>query len=452
MKKMLQAFKNFFHHIGKFIDKKIVVPITKLIVGVTKNFDKSGKFVENWLSRSNTLLFISLFCSIFVFIIIDQEIISFSKSSAEVLRSQPVEVIYNEEAYVVEGLPETVDITLIGSKTDLFIAKQSPTSAIRIDLSGLGPGQHKVNIKYSQSLANLEYMVNPSFANVYIYDKVSETKSLSVDVLNQDNLDSKLIINDVKLDRDKVIIKGAEHTLEKVVSVKALVDVDNLLSQAVGTQTLKDVKLMAYDKDGNTVDVEVVPSKIDVDLVITSPSKELILKVIPKGTISFGKAISSIDTSSTKVTVYGPESVLEGLNYIPIEIDVNGLKANRQYKIELDKPVGVKSMSVSSVTVNVTLDTVSEKNVDNVKIIFKNLGSNYTPNAASAADGSVTVNLKGVSSVIEGIGAGDIVAYVDLEGLTEGTHEVNVEIESTDPRVTYLSKTKKVTIKISKNN
>ena len=51
---------------------------------------------------------------------IDKKIIVFNDNSAEVLQNQPVKVIYNEESYVVEGLPETVDITLIGSKTDLF--------------------------------------------------------------------------------------------------------------------------------------------------------------------------------------------------------------------------------------------------------------------------------------------------------------------------------------------
>ena len=88
----------------------------------------------------------------FVFIVIDQKIVTFSQNSAEVLRSIPVTAIYNEEAYVVEGLPETVDITLIGSKTDLFIAKQMSTYDVSIDLTGLKPGQHKVNIKYNQSL------------------------------------------------------------------------------------------------------------------------------------------------------------------------------------------------------------------------------------------------------------------------------------------------------------
>ena len=41
---------------------------------------------------------------------------------------------YNEEAYVIEGLPETVDITLIGRSSDIYLAKQYPTNEVSVDL------------------------------------------------------------------------------------------------------------------------------------------------------------------------------------------------------------------------------------------------------------------------------------------------------------------------------
>ena len=53
------------------------------------------------------------------------------------------------------------------------------------------------------------------------------------------------------------------------------------------------------------MDVEIVPEKIDVDVTIASPSKELPIKIIPKGDVSFGLAISSMNMNETKVTAYG---------------------------------------------------------------------------------------------------------------------------------------------------
>ena len=184
MKKIIKVIGNFFHKIGSFFDRKVIIPITKLVVKITDKFDKSSKQFENWLSESSTLLFVSLIISIVVFIIVDQKVLLFSESSAEVLKSQPVEVIFNEEAYVVEGLPEAVDITLIGRKADLYFAKQSPSHDIVVDLTGLKPGTHKVNIKYNQALASIDYNVNPSTATVIIYPKISETRTLTYDILN----------------------------------------------------------------------------------------------------------------------------------------------------------------------------------------------------------------------------------------------------------------------------
>ena len=450
MKKTLKSISTFFIAIWKFIDKKIIVPITKLVLKVTGGYDKSGKRIENFLSKRNTLLFIALFSALVIFIVIDQQIVKFSKNSAEVLRSLPVTARYNEEEYVVEGIPETVDITLIGSKTDLFIANQISSYDVTLDLTGLKPGQHKVNIKYNQALTNLEYMINPSSVNVTIYNKVSQTKTLTVDILNKDKLSSKLVISDTKIATDKVIVKGSQKALDKVAIVKALLNVEDFVAQEVGTFTVKDVELKAYDAEGNIVNVEIVPETINVDVTITSPSKEVQLKVLPKGNVAFGKAISSIDTNVKKITVYGDQEVLDTLSYINIEVDVSDLSENKDYKVDLVKPVGITYMSESTVNVSLTLGAVAERDITGIAINKRNLKEGYSVNPLSKEDAIVTVNLKGVAGVINNINAEDLVAYIDLEGLGEGTHEVEVKVEKIDSRVTYTSKTKKVTVIISK--
>ena len=446
--KILKMIKNFFLKISSFIDKKIVVPITKLVLFISSKFDKNGRKLENLLSRTNTLLFISLVLAVVIFIIIDQKIIVFNDNAAEVLKNQPVTAVYNEEAYVVEGLPETVDITLIGSKTDLYIAKQSSSHDVMVDLSGLKPGTHKVNITYNQNVGNIDYMVNPSVATVIIYQKVSESRSLTYDILHQDSLDSKYVIKGINYSTDKVVIKGAEHKLKEVSSVKALVDINNLVNQTEGTVTMKDIPLKAYDSEGNVVDVEVVPSKIDADIELASPSKEVPIKAIPTGEVSFGRAISAINVSEPRVTVYGDEETLANLKYIPVEVNVSDLKENRQYKLELKKPVGVRSMSVNNVTVNVELDTVTNKTLDNVGIETRNLGDGLKVQAVDASSSTVSVTLKGVASVVDSITSDDLVAYIDLDGYTAGTYEVEVNVEGNDVRVQYASKTKKVKIRI----
>lgn len=437
--------------VGKFFDKFLIVPITKAVVKINDVFNGQGKFLENWLSKTNTLLFVSLFLAIALFIVIDQKILVFSDSSAEVLRNRPVNVVYNEEAYVVEGLPNSVDITLIGSKADLYIANQAPTGEVTADLSNLKPGQHKIELKYNQASSSIEYKVNPSNVTVYIYPKVSDTRTVTVDLLNQDLLDSKLVVDNVTLDTDKVVIKGADYQLKKVSTVKALVDVTSIAKQEVGTYTLKDVELKAYDADGNTVNVEVVPSRVEAKVKITSPTKTVPVKIIPTGSVAFGKAISSITQSISEVTVYGSSDVLASLQYIPVKISVDGIKDKTEYKVELEKPAGIRSMNSSAVSCTVYLDSVAEREIEGIKIDVRNLMDGFSAQGLTGSDTTVTVNIKGVESVINQITAKDIFAYVDLSGLGEGEHKgIIVQVEGTDVRVEYTVKTKTVDIGIYK--
>lgn len=448
--KIFKMFRIFFKNIGKIIDRRIITPITKLVVAITDFFSKLGTKVETWLTKSNSLLFLSLFLAIIVFVVVDQKVLLYSENSAEILKSQAVNVTYNEEAYIVEGLPKTVDITLIGRKADLYFAKQSPSHDINVDLTGLKPGTHKVTIKYNQALPSIDYKVNPSVATVIIYPKISETKTLTYDILNQDALDSRLSIGQVKMKDDKAVIKGAEHQLKQVATVKALIDVNNLPKQEIGTLDMKDVPLKAYDEHGNVVDVEIVPNKMDVEVEISSPNKEVPIKVIPKGNVSFGLAISSIDLSETSVIVYGDQESLDKLKNVPLTVDVSGLKEDHKYKVELTKPAGIRYMTVTNLNVNIKLDKATEKEINNVNIETRNLNELYTVQGVSMDDTKVTVTAKGVSSIIKSLEATDVTAYLDLKGYTAGVHEVEVQVEGSDSRIQFVPKTKKVKIKIVK--
>ena len=193
---------------------------------------------------------------------------------------------YNEEQYVIEGLPDKVDVTLIGSKADLYIAKQTASGGVTIDLTGLKPGTHKVNIKYDLGKTKIDYSVNPSIANITIYDKKSDTRTLTYDILNEDKLSNTLVVNSVSLDTTEVTIRGAEYKIKKVASVKALIDADDITSKAAGKQTINNVALKAYDSDGNIVDVEFVPAKVTAEVELSSPSKKVPLNFVPTGTMT----------------------------------------------------------------------------------------------------------------------------------------------------------------------
>lgn len=288
-----------------FFDKWLITPITKLILLITDFVKDHGREIEKFINKKQTLIVLSLFFAFAVFVLVDQNSNTILNKSAEVLYNQPVIAEYNEEAYVIEGLPETVDITLIGRTSDLYLARQYTSSlSVSVDLRGLTPGSHKVKLNYTQglkALKSIDYKIDPSSANIVVYEKVSETRELDYDILHKDKLDNTLILDSVDLSRNDVIIKGASYKLKQVATVKALVDIDDINNPKVGTFTLKEIPLIAYDSDGKPVDVEIVPNSIDAQIKITSPSKEVALQIIPKGDLAFGKSIKEFTPSISKV-------------------------------------------------------------------------------------------------------------------------------------------------------
>lgn len=449
MKKIIKKIGKFFHHIGSFFDKWLISPITKFILKITDFSKDNNKGIDRFLSKKSTLIIISLILAFVVFVLIDQESSVMADQYAEILYDQPVTAVYNEELYVVEGLPKKVDITLVGEKRHIFLAKQSPSKGVSVDLTGLSEGNHKVTLKYSQKLKSLDYKLDPSVVTVTLYPKVSETRSLTYDVLHSDDLDSKLSIDSVELDRDDVIIKGAQYKLDKVATVKALVDVDDIANPKAGDIELKNVDLVAYDTKGKVVDVEIVPTSVKAKVKITSPSKEVPVKVVPKGNLATGKAIKSADTSISKVIVYGSEEAVNSLEYLPVEIDVTGLSESKEYKVTLKRPTGITDISTKTLTVSVSVDNSVSREFADISIATENLDDKYKVQALSEADSRVVVVAKGSESVISLLDSTGINAYIDLEGYGVGEHEVPVKVKGTDLRVKYSSKTKKVKVRIS---
>ncbi len=436
-----------------FFDKWLITPITKLILFITDFVKNNGREIEKFINKKQTLIVLSLIFAFIVFFLVDQNSDTILNKNAEVLYNQPVIAEYNEEAYVIEGLPTTVDVTLIGRTSDLYLAKQYTSNlSVSVDLRGLTPGSHKVTLNYTQglkALKTIDYKIDPSTANIVVYEKVSETRELDYDILHKDHLDSKLILDSVDLSRNDVIIKGASYKLEQVASVKALVDIDDISNPKEGTFTLKDIPLIAYDAEGQPVDVEIVPSSIDAQVKITSPSKEVSLQIIPKGELAFGKSIKEFTSSVSNVTIYGEESVINEIDSIPVEIDVTNLSSDKTFNVNITKPSGVRDISSKTVSIKVTLDDVITKEFTNMQITTVNLDSNYNANAVSREDSEVTVIVKGSSEVVNNLDPATIRVTVDLSGYTTpGEYEVDVLVSGDDLKLSYESKTKKVKIRI----
>lgn len=450
LKKLGRAVYRFIEAIYKIIDKIIITPISKLMIMIMKLFRTNNKPFDRLLNNKIFLIVFSLILAFTAFVIVDKNADIMLNKSADVLTNQELKALYNEEAYVVEGLPDKVDITLIGRRADLYLAKQYPNDEVIVDLRDLRAGTHEVALKYNGTVSSVEYKLTPSTVAVVIYEKLTEARTITAEILNEQKMDTRYNVSNISFSRNEVYIKGAAYKLEQVAIVKALVDVSKIVNPSVGTTTLKDIPLVAYDSNGEKVDVEIVPKTVDATLDITSPSKEVPLRVVPEGNVVFGKSIDSITLSETKVSIYGDSESLNKITSIPVKINVNDLNKNTEFNVNLSKPSGVKEMSISSVVVKVTLDSITEKKVTGVSIETKNLDNGLVAQAASKEDSSIDVIVKGTENNLKNITADNIKAVVDLQGLSSGTHEIEVTVTGDDVKLSYTPQKTKVKIIIRK--
>lgn len=455
--KMVMKMKIFkpiiaiFKLIYRLIDKFIVVPLSRLVYRLSELLRNNSGKVERILNRPNVLIYVSLFLAIAVFILIDSKSIRLLSDEAEVLTGQKVNVIYNEEAYVVEGVPDKVDITLIGRKSDLYLAKQLGEHEVVLDLSDYKVGTYKVKMQYNHNIDSVDYKLDPSTINVKISKKISVEKDIEYDLLNEDKLSKKLNIKSVKLDRDSIYVRGSEDTLDKIAKVKALIDLKAANLTEKGTFTVDSILLVAYASDGTIIpNVEMAPNKINASVVVDSYYAELPVKVVTTGEIKNGYAISSLSSSVQKVGVYGDEEVIKKLQYIEAKISVDEITKNTNTSVALEKPSGVRYMTESTTNVEIKVDQEISKEFEGIILEYSNLANGYTAGMGPGTDNTVTVIAKGVSGVLDSFDTTKIRATVDLSGLTAGTHEVEVKVVSDDVRVQLIPKVKTVKIVIIK--
>lgn len=455
MQKVINFFGNLFKGIYRFFDKYIVTPISKLIFRIINNFNKKTGGLDKVLNRPNVLFYASLGLAVIVFLLTDSKVISLVENEAEVITNVPLTVRYDEESYVVEGIPEQVDLILTGRKSDIYLAKQLGEHEVILDLTDYeaSSSSYKVYLTYTKSVESLTYKLDPSYVTVTIKDRQSDLFDVSYDLINNNKLNKKLSVSDVTLSKTEVVVKGSEETLNKIASVKALIDLGNDTLKEAGTFNVDNIPVVAYDENGKLVNnITIVPENLSAKVVLDSYSENVALSVLTTGNLVTGKAIASIlvnNSPSFSIDIYGDKDKIADIKSVPVTINVEGQGNNgtKTYKASISKPNGVRHMSASNATITVTFGEEKQKTIEITDIKYRNLGDGYSPVANST---KISVQVKGVQSVIDAINPDNITAYVDLTGLGAGDYELDVKFDNNDPKITLIS-LNKVNIKISKN-
>ncbi|MBR1748705.1 MAG: hypothetical protein IJ743_02795 [Bacilli bacterium] len=444
MSKLAKALKTLFKKLYKILDEAIITPISRAIYFLFNKLKNNPVHLEKFLNRPIVLVYVSLILAVTVFFLVDSQVITLVETEAEILASEPVNIIYNKEAYVVEGLVEHVDVILTGRKSSLYLAKQLGEHEVVLDLSDYEASNtpRKVALTYNQSVGNISYKLDPAFATVVIKKKVSEQRNVSYELLNEEKLNERFSISNVTLNQSQVVVKGSEDTLAKIATVKALIDLSNNKFTEAITYDIDNIPMKAYDSNGNVIDaVEIVPTTIGASISFSTYKATVPLVVSTTGDLVAGKAISTITINGKTnytVDIYGEKEQIDKITSVPVSIDING-RGNggaQTYTATINKPNGVRSISERDVKIVVTFGEEKQKTIEINDIRPMNLGSGLNVNRTNADP--ISIQVKGVQSVIDTITSENISAYIDLNNYGTGQYDVDIHIDENDPRVKYV--------------
>lgn len=349
--------------------------------------------------------------------------------STHVINDVEVQAYYDEEAYDVVAMQETVDVELTGTQTSILLFQLSrPSYEVFVDVNGREAGVHNVRVEYRDFPADLDVSVTPRFISVEKEKLESVSYEVEADLLNRDQAEDGYTLGGAKVSPSEVTLKAPPSTHEKIETVKAFVDVEG----ADGRVT-SESEVVAYDQNGNEVDVEIEPESVDVEVPVISPFRDVSVQLSREHSLPDGLSVESLNINPAEVTIFGPLEVIEDINAVEATIDISQIEEDDTFEVDIVPPEGVERVQPETVEVEVDVGETEETALGQVPISVENVPEDVSYDVISPETGRTNVTISGVTQVIETITAEDITLTADWEGREDDGSTYTLPVEAEGP-------------------
>lgn len=303
-----------------------------------------------------------------------------------------------------------------------------------------------------RSNSSLKYNGKNQYLEISLDDLVSRRFMITADTTGQ--VADGYALGEVTVTNPNVLnVTGPATIVDKIDSVVATIDVEGM------SMNLSDNVLpVFYDADGNEIDTTRLKYN---NTTVTIAAKILRVKEIPlsfttTGTPSGDYRVVEITSDPENIRIKGASSVLNPIMSlaIPAEVlNVSGARDDLTTTIDITEylPDGVELVDAADATVTVTvrIEAYQSKTftIDTKDITVNGLGDGYE---LAFEQNSVMVTISGLQNDLNRLSAADLVSAIDVSGMEEGLHQVNLEIELDE--TDYAARTVSVEVKISKKS
>lgn len=360
-------------------------------------------------------------------------------SETQVLEDVPLDIKIDAENYVVSGVPEVVSVTLEGKRSSLAPIVRLRNFDVIVDLTDYEEGDHTVTLEYEGLPENVTAYIEPKEIDVTIESRATEQFGVDIDLVNEDKLPVGYELGEPEITPETVTLVSSREQIEQVAMVKAFVDVRDLKESIRN----KEVPIVVYDAQGNDMNVRVEPETVTISIQVERPSKTVDLNLETKGDLPDDIEIKNMEIPS-EIEIFGKKELLSEIDQISTEeLDMSKIENSGKQKVALDFPDGITSND-DKVDVDIELEQTKQFKEVPIEVIGKDESD---VRFVKPKDPEIEVTIKGSDEILKKVNEEDVKATIDLSGLEEGEHKVDVQLEGPED-VTLKAEPKEVTVEV----
>lgn len=231
-----------------------------------------------------------------------------------------------------------------------------------------------------------------------------------------------------------VEVSAAESVFAKIKTVKVTVDVKNRSEDFNIALTPK-----AYDENGKVIESQNLIFGSDLINVAVNvlPVKKIPVEVTLQGTPQAGYQVTEHVYEPKEIQIAAANNLLAAQTKLSISINVNGLNVSKEESINLKDylPEGVYIADTNSELVSkVTIEKLEEKEItfttSNIDVKLPTTDANVSFLEPGT---SYRVRVSALKGVLDGLTIRDLHPYIDMTGLSYGSHNVAIQFNSDYP-------------------
>jgi len=298
------------------------------------------------------------------------------------------------------------------------------------DLNQLQAGQHEVPIVITTLNPDIVLLgSDPAQVPITLEETDSRKVRVRVKVLDEENIPLGYTSHLPVVTPEQITISGPKTLVAQVTDAVVEVSLRNVRETVVKQETP-----LLQDSAGNRVQgLTLSPATVTVTVVIERQVgyRDVTVRAVTEGAPAAGYWISNISVEPALVTVYGQQSVIEGLpGYLDTQpIDVKDATRDVIKRIALALPEGVlvlgEGAGKEGIVVQVSIEPLLGGQTVRRDLEIQNLrsGLHATPLLTS-----VDIILYGPLPALQELKPEDVHAILNLFGLPSGTHKVTPQV------------------------